>query len=394
MMAFAERTGLASSEPRRRYLWTDAFAVCNFVALAQATGEGRYTDLALRLVDQVHHELGRYRADDTRTGWISGLGEEEGESHPTRGGLRIGKKLPERALGESLDEQLEWDRDGQYFHYLTKWMHALDQVGRWTGQPRFNSWARELAAAAHAAFVHDSGAAHGRKMFWKMSTDFSRPLVASMGHHDPLDGFITCIELEATASTLSDAPAGPALGRAAADFAKMIENADLATSDPLGVGGLLIDASRVAQLIRSRETTFGNISDAMLGAALEGLSYYVLQGDLRRPASRRLAFRELGLAIGLIACEFVEREAQTYRDAPDGVQLRAALEGLAPYVPLAAVIARFWLEPEHRRHRSWSEHLDINEVMLATALLPEGCLVLHAPHPPIERVSLQSLRWR
>ncbi len=56
MMRFAERTGLASDLPKRRYLWTDAFAVCNFLGLAQATGEQRYTNLALRLVDQVHQE--------------------------------------------------------------------------------------------------------------------------------------------------------------------------------------------------------------------------------------------------------------------------------------------------------------------------------------------------
>ncbi len=87
-------------------------------------------------------------------GWISGLAEREGEAHPTRGGLRIGKPLPERAPGEPFDERLEWDRDGQYFHYLTKWMHALDQVARATGQPMFNVWARELAHAAHRAFTY------------------------------------------------------------------------------------------------------------------------------------------------------------------------------------------------------------------------------------------------
>src|SRR3990167_4016494 len=96
MRRFAERTGLTSDRPTQRYLWTDACAVCNFLGLARLTGERSYADLALRLVDQVHHVLGRYRADDTRAGWISGLGEQEAESHPTRGGLRIGKKLPER----------------------------------------------------------------------------------------------------------------------------------------------------------------------------------------------------------------------------------------------------------------------------------------------------------
>ena len=35
-------------------------------------------------------------------------------------------------------------------------------------------------------------------MYWKMSIDLSRPLVPSMGHHDPLDGFITYSELQAT----------------------------------------------------------------------------------------------------------------------------------------------------------------------------------------------------
>jgi len=120
MRQFAERTGLTSDRPTRRYLWTDAFAVCNFLGLARLTGERSYADLALRLVDQVHHVLGRYRADDTRAGWISGLGEREGEAHPTRGGLRIGKALPERGPGEPFDQGLEWDRDGQYFHYLTK----------------------------------------------------------------------------------------------------------------------------------------------------------------------------------------------------------------------------------------------------------------------------------
>ena len=120
MTSFAARTGLDAAHSKQRYLWTDAFAVCNFLGLARLTGEQRYTELALRLVDQVHHTLGRHRDDDPRTGWISGLSEREGEAHPTRGGLRIGKKLPERGPNDPIDEALEWDRDGQYFHYLTK----------------------------------------------------------------------------------------------------------------------------------------------------------------------------------------------------------------------------------------------------------------------------------
>ena len=120
----------------------------------RASGENRHLEAALRLIDEVHHTLGRHRADDARRGWISGLTAAEGEAHPTEGGLRIGKPLPERGPDEPFDERREWDRDGQYFHYATKWMHALDQTARAVGQPIFNTWARELALAAHRGFTH------------------------------------------------------------------------------------------------------------------------------------------------------------------------------------------------------------------------------------------------
>lgn len=34
----------------------------------------------------------------------------------------------------------------------------------------------------------------------------------------------------------------------------------------------------------------------------------------------------------------------------------------------------FWLEPAHRETTTWQSHADINEVMLATSLRPEGLL--------------------
>ena len=80
MVRFAERTGITSERPGRRYLWTDAFAVCNFLGLAHVTGDGSHEALALRLVAHVHEELGRYRADDRRRGWLSGLPDAKRES--------------------------------------------------------------------------------------------------------------------------------------------------------------------------------------------------------------------------------------------------------------------------------------------------------------------------
>jgi hypothetical protein len=61
LLRFAERTGLTGTGAPRRYLWTDAFAVCTFLGLTRVTGDGRYEGLALRLVDRVHHTLGQHR---------------------------------------------------------------------------------------------------------------------------------------------------------------------------------------------------------------------------------------------------------------------------------------------------------------------------------------------
>jgi len=382
MTRFTARTGIAVDEGTpRRYLWTDAFATCNLLGLSQATGDAAYAELALRLIDRVHHTLGKHRPDDPRAGWISGLAAHEGEAHPTCGGLRIGKRLAERGPEQPLDERLEWDRDGQYFHYLTKWMHALDQATRSTGLPLFTQWARELAHTAHRAFTYEPRGGAGRRMYWKMSIDLSRPLVGSMGQHDPLDGFITCLQLEATLAAAPAVPAEPRLADAAAHFGAMIAPRGLATADPLGLGGLLADAYRLEQLLRAGSpATDVHLLEALLAAAAMGLRQYQQVSDLRGPAEGRLAFRELGLAIGLAAVRAMEDGTERAPDGlPGGAAVRASLAHLARYAPLRAEIEAFWLEPEHRRVATWLEHEDINDVMLATSLLPEGFLTLRSP---------------
>jgi len=376
MADFADRTGLGSERPARRYLWTDAFAVCNFLGLARAMGDPAYRRLALQLIDQVHHSLGRHRADDPRTGWISGLDEPEGEAHPTRGGLRIGKPLPERAADEELDEQLEWDRDGQYFHYLAQWMHALNQAARATGRPQLSLWARELAETAQTAFSYPTATGRPR-MYWKMSIDLSRPLVPSMGHHDPLDAYIIDRELLASAQRPL---VGPSLAEPIHQAASMIEGGEWATPDPLGIGGLLWDAARLQQLPQLGEPAEPDLVEALLTASLAGLEYYARREDLEQPAEYRLAFRELGLAIGLHAVERMVKAAQADPTSMSPA-IQARLEGLERHLPLAEHIESFWLDPANRQGDSWSEHRDINDVMLATSLVPDGFLDI-APPPP------------
>lgn len=379
MRDFARRTGLDSDRAPRRYLWTDAFAVCNYLGLARATGEEYYNELAYRLIDQVHHVLGKHREDDPRSGWISGLSEEEGEKHPTRGGLRIGKKLPERGEDDSFDERLEWERDGQYFHYLTKWMHALDQASRATGDTIFSIQARELAAAAHDAFTWSPSPSHVPQMYWKMSIDLSRPLVPSMGLHDPLDGYVTSLQLRATAAGLPQPDNGPDLDNAIHRYGNMISMDNLASPDPLAIGGLLVDAYRMIQLVRQDGTTADHLPGQLLAAAMEGLEHYARRGELQAPADYRLAFRELGLATGLHAVEHMQQAVEKNKAVIDS-KIRHSIGMLMRYMPLAEKIETFWLDPDNQAATTWIEHQDINEVMLATSLVPDGFLVLHTSY--------------
>jgi hypothetical protein len=68
MEEFADATGVSRTAPPRRYLLTDAFAVCNFLGLYRKTGARHFLGLARNLIDQVHHLLGRHRPNDLKAG--------------------------------------------------------------------------------------------------------------------------------------------------------------------------------------------------------------------------------------------------------------------------------------------------------------------------------------
>ncbi|HEX4954113.1 MAG TPA: hypothetical protein VF017_12045 [Thermoanaerobaculia bacterium] len=127
-----------------RYLWTDAFGVVLLVSLYRETGSERYLDEAEQLVAEVERVLGRPR------------------------GLRIGEAP---------------DRDGQYFHYLAKWLFALDRLGR--VRSGYRERAIELARAIHPAFLE-----RGHGVWWKMTEDLSGPYGGyGFGALDAFDGY-------------------------------------------------------------------------------------------------------------------------------------------------------------------------------------------------------------
>ena len=135
-----------------RYLWTDAFAIMNFITLSREASSPHYLTLATRLVQTVHHTLGRTRDLSSR---LPGATDAE----PLKGGLRIGK-----------EDEAGADGDGQYHHYLMMWMFALNRLSIASGDRASNDRAIELARAIHPAFVYDRDSPRPR-MRWKMSMD-------------------------------------------------------------------------------------------------------------------------------------------------------------------------------------------------------------------------------
>jgi len=374
MNSFAENTGLLDQRAPRRYLWTDAFAVCNFLELHRRTRDPHHLSLAQRLIDQVHAVLGRHREDDSRSGWISGLSEQEGKRYPTRAGLRIGKRMNERNINSPAGARLEWEQDGQYFHYLTKWMHALRCMAAESGEQIYLEWAIELALAAHRAFVYETGDQFhpgGKRMFWKMSIDLSRPLVKSMGQHDALDGFITCYELH---EALQGADHN--LDDALKDFWNMRNGNSWASDDPLGIGGLFTDACRLAQLINTGHQHLLPLLENLLEDASTGLTVFQTSGGLQQSTQFRLAFRELGLAIGFHGLKYTRQLAASPSSVFEKSAVSGQLRALADKQPLCDAIESFWLEDIHQKSSSWTEHQDINSVMLATSLAPDRYLLI------------------
>lgn len=135
--------------------------------------------------------------------------------------------------------------------------------------------------------------------------------------------------------------------------------------DPLAIGGLLLDAFRLAML-PDRESVDERIAGDVLSGAQTGLQHFLISGILEMPPSRRLAFRELGLAIGLQTISLiaaVEKSASLL--GPDPSQMLSPEAG----EDLGDQLVEFWYRLQRQSEPLWLEHADINDVMLATALL-------------------------
>jgi hypothetical protein len=198
-----------------------------------------------------------------------------------------------------------------------------------------------------------------------------------MGQHDPLDGLVTYSELLATAGGDFSSRAWPGLSAGIVDMADICQGEKWATDDPLGIGGLLTDAWRMAQLVSMGGSNDTGLLETVLDSALLGLRSFAGDNPLKYRARERLAFRELGLAIGLKAVRMLQGAIveKPHFFAREG-SVQRSLAALAGYLPLGDIIERFWLDDKNREAGSWIEHRDIDVVMLATSLAPDGFLLI------------------
>ena len=105
------------------------------------------------------------------------------------------------------------------------------------------------------------------------------------------------------------------------DLVGICEGRDWHTDDLLGLGGLLCDGFRVAQLFVKGVLEGSDMLRIILDASIPGFKYPGRENFLYTPARFRLAFRELGLSIGLHALErldaFIRENLAVFKDDRD-----------------------------------------------------------------------------
>ncbi|KAL1971153.1 hypothetical protein VTN77DRAFT_104 [Rasamsonia byssochlamydoides] len=329
---------------RGRYLWTDAFGVINFITLHQERSKAtpadsntdtsdKYLVLARRLVETVHDVLGRTRDGRSR---LPGATDE----NPLGGGLRIGKV-----------EESGPDGDGQYHHYLTIWMFALNRLSLATGDPTYNRQAVALAKAIHPRFFVNRQSTRPR-MVWKMSMDLSTPLVPSEGNLDPIDGYVIFRLLQASARETDE---GKVLDEEIGDYKRVMERKGehFVSSDPLDLGMTLWTAHWFSE----KE----GWATRLAGRCFEQI-YELFEMDryLERNIKYRLAFREFGTCLG-IGCHS-EQTTEKERSVDLKSYADAILQCWEPYITLSISKEDAKLTADDLR--------PITRVMYASALIP------------------------
>lgn len=296
----------ALSPKSSRYLWTDAFAVVNFITLSKLSTSTTEQELwkirAKRLIHSVHDVLGRSRDGSRR---LRGATDEK----PLSGGLRIGK-----------DEETGPDQDGQYHHYLSLWMFALNRYSICTKDKTYNDLAIQLAKGIQSYFITKEAGNSRPKLYWKMSVDLpDGALVESEGNTDAYVGYTVFTLLQRT-----DGAQSTILQAEIADYESIVldklETEGIFKShDTLDIGMALW----TAHFLKDSHEWARKLSQGAFTSlnTLQRSRYFALstfEDDIE--AGKRLPFRDFGTAMG-IRCYDYSKSSAMWEGLADNVIL-------------------------------------------------------------------------
>ena len=164
---------------------------------------------------------------------------------------------------------------------------ALNRFSIISGEIEYNDMAISMAESILAKFMTGTSATRPR-IFWKMSMDLSRPLVASEGNLDPIDGYLTYKLLRSTHGVDSSI-----IGKETVLLKKIVDSKvdDYDSSDALDIGMTLW----TAHWFNPEEEWARRLTRR----ALACLKVLIQNKRFDGSTARRLAFREFGTALGV-----------------------------------------------------------------------------------------------
>eukprot|EP00005_Dracoamoeba_jomungandri_P005533 CAMPEP_0174260792 /NCGR_PEP_ID=MMETSP0439-20130205/10537_1 /TAXON_ID=0 /ORGANISM="Stereomyxa ramosa, Strain Chinc5" /LENGTH=337 /DNA_ID=CAMNT_0015345121 /DNA_START=221 /DNA_END=1234 /DNA_ORIENTATION=+ len=323
---------------QRRYLWTDAFGVLNFVSLASLSKDEDkrrgFLDAAITLVEVVHESLGRPRSEE-----FPMLKDEESPSGYA--GLRIGKN---RARTKS---DAGMSLDGMYFHYVDKWLFALLRLGQESGDLKFIRQAAKFVKCLNPLFVDPTSGA----IRWKINMDGSpiQGIEQTRVNDDTLNAYIiyTLIDNELHDSPLAAERKG--LRQALRGYNPR------STYDPLGWG---LEAW-MGQWLPTKHRNQRN-------SELRQLAPYALN-----EAHLELPFRLFGALIG---CRIFGAGRTSVAKEEAGIKINDELFG---------GLLKASIEHEGGISKQDESHAAINRVMLASVLLAPAAFERRPDEQPV-----------
>ncbi|KAF4708008.1 hypothetical protein FOZ62_024627 [Perkinsus olseni] len=299
---------------QRRYLWTDAFGVLNFISLSKGF-PGRSSEFlgaAGKLIKTVHETLGTPRSielpmltDPDRPGYYKGL--------------RIGK-LHARASSDA-----GMKLDGMYWHYVDKWLFALIRYHQATRSAEALDDALRLVTNVHPYFC-----VPGQGVRWKLNADMKPIAGLEEAHpnHDAETAYIIYNVLDGLRPGQVDKEIADLTG----PFRAYLQVADQhVSSDPLGYGLTWWTNQFLRGPMAERER-----------AALVEMAPYAID----RRYAKSLPFRLYGALLG------------------------ARISGVPSIVDACSDLIERLIPVEMSVGCGEVEHSAINKVMLAAALCP------------------------